>query len=165
MRDILFRGKRMDNGEWVGGDLIASNLISPDRNGELYINGKYVDGMVWGEGCFYCIDQSTIGQNTGLTDKNGVNIFEGDIVDLFGMKGKVVQECGAFGIGFMKTIDYDLLESKIPFNNSANFCFNDNFISLWKVFWNYEQDDNPLYEVEIIGNIHDNPEMLKGGDG
>ena len=165
MREILFRGKRLDNGEFVWGDLIASNLISPDRNGELYINGKYVDGMVWGDGCFYRIDQSTIGQYTGLTDKNGVNIFEGDIVDLFGMKGKVVQECGAFGIGFMKTIDYDLLESKIPFNNSANFCFNDNFISLWEVFWNYEQDDNPLYEVEIIGNIHDNPELLKGGEG
>ena len=90
-----------------------------------------------------------------------MNIFEGDIVDLFGMKGNVVQECGAFGIAFMKTIDYDLLESKMPFNNSANFCFNDNFISLWEVFWNYEQDGNPLYEVEIIGNIHDNKELLE----
>ena len=88
-------------------------------------------------------------------------MWEGDIVELLCAKGSVVQECGAFGIGFMHAIDYDLLESKIPFNNNANFCFNDNFISLWEVFWNYEQDDNPLYEVEVIGNITDNPELLE----
>lgn len=160
MREILFRGKRTDNGEWVDGYLAAYDLICPNypedtsnATGDYYGQTPYV-GLVE-------VDPSTVGQYTGLKDKNGVNIFEGDIVDLFGMKGKVVQECGAFGIGFMKTIDYDLLESKIPFNNSANFCFNDNFISFWEVFWNYEQDDNPLYEVEVIGNIHDNPELIE----
>lgn len=157
MREILFRGKRADNGEWEYGDLWCNPygkrvvcIVSP-------INDQ---GTTGGNE----VDPETVGQYTGLTDKNGRKIFEGDIVDLFGMKGKVVQECGAFGIGFMKTIDYDLLESKIPFNNSANFCFNDNFISFWEVFWNYEQDDNPLYEVEVIGNIYDNPELLKGGN-
>lgn len=148
MREILFRGKRLENGEWAYGFLVkmfgAYCIIDKDD-----------------ENTAYEVIPETVGQYTGLIDKNGVNIFEGDIVDLFGMKGKVVQECGAFGIGFMKTIDYDLLESKIPFNNSANFCFNDNFISLWEVFWNYEQDDNPLYEVEVIGNFHDNPELLE----
>ena len=161
MREILFRGKRLDNGELVEGAFLN------DRNGAFYICPAVSD-ISYGDGgnrrrigCWYKVDPSTVGQYTGLKDKNGVNIFEGDIVDLFGMKGKVVQECGAFGIGFMKTIDYDLLESKIPFNNSANFCFNDNFISLWEVFWNYEQDDNPLYEVDVIGNIYDNPELLE----
>ena len=150
MREILFRGKRIDSGEWVYGTMYK---IAIDLNPFILTGGKL--------GCSYQVDEETVGQYTGLKDKNGVNIFEGDIVDLFGMKGKVVQECGAFGIGFMKTIDYDLLESKIPFNNSANFCFNDNFISLWEVFWNYEQDDNPLYEVEVIGNVNDNPELLE----
>lgn len=163
MREILFRGKRLDNGEWVEGFLARTTLGSTIIVNEVE---EYSCGCCIGIGSAnFEVDPSTVGQYTGLIDKNGVNIFEGDIVDLFGMKGKVVQECGAFGIGFMKTIDYDLLESKIPFNNSANFCFNDNFISLWEVFWNYEQDDNPLYDVEIIGNIHDNPELLEGGEG
>lgn len=157
MREIIFKGKRMDNGEWVYGSLFVGfkkSYICPEAIAMYNFDGALCLGG------FIEVDPSTVGQYTGLIDKNGVNIFEGDIVDLFGMKGKVVQECGAFGIGFMKTIDYDLLESKIPFNNSANFCFNDNFISLWEVFWNYEQDDNPLYEVEIIGNVHDNPDLL-----
>lgn len=163
MREILFRGKRTDNGEWVYGYYTKARYFLDEKemhiifepDAEAYPHCEFP----WYEE----VDHETVGQYTGLTDKNGVNIFEGDIVDLFGMKGKVVQECGAFGIGFMKTIDYDLLESKIPFNNSANFCFNDNFISFWEVFWNYEQDDNPLYEVEVIGNIYDNPELMKGG--
>ena len=160
MREILFRGKRIDNGEWVYGSFCMdareqfNGLCGVDGFIRLYDKAK-------GKMQTYEVDRETVGQYTGLIDKNGVNIFEGDIVDLFGMKGKVVQETGAFGIGFMKTLDYDLLESKIPFNNSANFCFNDNFISLWEVFWNYEQDDNPLYEVEVIGNITDNPELLE----
>ena len=100
----------------------------------------------------------------GRFRKPFLSLAGGDGDGLHGAAGVVgvgVEECGAFGIAFMKTIDYDLLESKIPFNNSANFCFNDNFISLWEVFWNYEQDDNPLYEVEVIGNITDNPELLE----
>lgn len=152
MREILFRGKRLDNFAWETGSLVIVRMDCHDA--QYYIADKMT-------GYHTPVDPATIGQYTGMKDMNGVNIFEGDIVDLFGMKGNVVQECGAFGIGFMKTIDYDLLESKIPFNNSANFCFNDNFISLWEVFWNYEQDDNPLYEVEIIGNVHDNPELLE----
>ena len=151
MREILFRGKRLDNGEWVTGNLFVSDTDSRTH----ILVGSRIFTIEWE------VDPSTIGQYTGLTDKNGKGIWEGDIVDLFGMKGEVVQECGAFGIAFMKMIDYDLLESKIPFNNSANFCFNDNFISLWEIFWNYEQDDNPLYEVEVIGNVHDNHELLE----
>lgn len=148
MREILFRGKRLDNGEWAYG-----SLLQVEHDDGSFTTAIFHKKDAGGDAE---VAPSTVGQYTGLKDKNGVNIFEGDIVDLFGMKGKVVQECGAFGIAFMKTIDCDLLESKIPFNNSANFCFNDNFISLWEVFWNYEQDDNPLYEVEVIGNIHDN---------
>ena len=150
MREILFRGKRIFDEQWVYGTMYK---ISIDLNPFIITLGKL--------GCSYQVDEETVGQYTGLIDKNGVKIFEGDIVGLFGMKGKVVQERGAFGIAFIGTIDYDLLESKMPFNNSANFCFNDNFISLWEIFWNYEQVDNTLYDVEVIGNAHDNPELLE----
>ena len=153
MREILFRGKRIDNGEWVEGYL----YITHNGEHEISVYNKEVNIERW----THEVDPSTVGQYTGLNDKNGNGIWEGDIVDLFGMKGKVVQEFGAFGIAFMKTIDYDLLETKMPFNNSANFCFNDNFISLWEIFWNYEQGDNTLYGVEVIGNAHDNPELLE----
>lgn len=39
---------------------------------------------------------------------------------------------------------------------------NDNFISFWEIMWNYNQEENNCYVVEVIGNIHDNPELLKG---
>lgn len=171
MREILFRGKDPETGKWYEGSYMALSdttycfkedyAAHPENTKHYIVFDKMTDWCLPNRHLRADVDPSTVGQYTGLNDKNGVSIFEGDIVDLFGMKGKVVQECGAFGIAFMKTIDYDLLESKMPFNNSANFCFNDNFISLWEIFWNYEQGDNTLYDVEVIGNVHDNPDLLE----
>ena len=156
MRKILFRGKRTDNGEWVYGWLkpfLNAGYIGKD-NRMCIQNGIYASDI-------YEIEPETVGQYTGLNGMDSEAIFEGDIVCFFGMIGTIIQECGAFGIDVRGYIDYDLLESKIPFNNNPNFCFNDNFISLWELWWNYEQDDNLLYEVEVIGNIYDNPELLE----
>lgn len=159
MREIIFRAKRVDNGEWVEGSFL------PDLR-EVFYRQKLVDGFIKPFGKtkeereIVQVDRETVCQYAGMDDADGNMIFEGDILEIFGMRGKVVQECGAFGVYFPDGIDYDLLKSKIPYNNSACFCYTDNFISIWEFWWNYEQDDNPLYCAKIIGNDFDNPEWL-----
>lgn len=131
MREILFRGKRTDNGEWVYGYLYITH------KGEYEIgayNKKF--GI---ERVTHVVIPGTVGQYTGLTDKNGKKIFEGDIC-------RVTRHCilcygsitfikGSFWFDEFNT-DSVLELSKLEINN---------------------------FEIEVIGNIHDNPELLKGG--
>lgn len=142
MREILFRGKRVDNGEWIEGDLIQSRdktYIHPKANSfrvsETGLSKLIVLREVYPE---------TVGQYTGLTDKNGKKIFEGDILqDKFGQI-KIVDYCnewGAFRACFVKALND---EGKIVATvGGASFVG-----TIWRKY-------------EVIGNIHDNPELLK----
>ncbi len=149
MREILFRGKLKATGEWSFGNLNVNIkgvcIITPDET----VVGKY--GQV---------DPETVGQYTGLTDKNGKKIFEGDIVKCSDVDdcyyaeektefvGVIKFEAGAFGIATKETLRIAL----------DDWCENDNFVSLWELEWN-----EYIGNVEVIGNIHDNPELLKEG--
>ncbi|MEE1219557.1 MAG: YopX family protein [Ruminococcus sp.] len=151
MRKILFKGKRKDNGEWVEGF-----YFKKDEHNH-YIG----DGQVPAQ-FFYEVIPETVRQFTGLTDKNGKEIFEGDIfkfpdeiwessytscgteynsftVENYGVVG-FREDTGRFD--FIKyKFDENSVEADLHENHDIEFC---EFVS----------------DLEIVGNIHDNPELL-----
>jgi len=133
VREILFRGKRVDNGEWVYGLLC--------RVGNTYANivEKSTEVMC-------TVLTNTIGQFTGLTDKNGRKIFEGDVLN-------VHDQIPTFD-GY--NTDEIIYNGKVMYikNQGMYVCEGNN-------------DGNALCALnldkcEVIGNIHDNPELLGG---
>lgn len=125
MREILFRGKRLDNDDWVYGLLC--------RVGDTYANIVRKD-----TGVLYSVLTNTIGQCTGLTDKNGKKIFEGDICQ--------IKEHG----------DVDL--AVISFEHGAFYATPHNANIHEHTLWDIWYND---YDIEVNGNIHDNPELLE----
>lgn len=126
MREILFRGKSILTEEWLYGGIVhhADDYFMVDSTS----NMGYLDPEL--------VMPETVGQYTGLTDKNGVKIFEGDIVSISkeDERGVVRWEDSdaAYVIGCDDNIDLSFLEN------------------LWGI------------DVEVIGNIHDNPEPAEG---
>lgn len=132
MREILFRGKRIDNGLWVFGSLLK-------RINDFYILPlPIIPPMIE-------VDSETVGQLTGLTDKNGKKIFEGDIVHVLG--NQQVED--------WKNVNYI---GSIAFLD-AGFCVIDGTIED-HAFRRY-QLPRLDFDLEVIGNIHDNPELLE----
>ena len=133
MREILFRGKQTDNGEWIEGAYSPFHLNFGEREEKPHIiiisDDEDIDGL-WCE-----VIPETVGQYTGLTDKNGVRIFEGDIVSLVKHDGLI------YKVVYVPC-RYELVNSK-----GVN-CF---VLDIYK-------SEN----IEVIGNIHDNPELLGG---
>ena len=163
----LYKAKRTDNGEWVEGYLVETRH-NTYHDGYRIIDkdGINYDELDYYEPSFisYVIDKTTICQCTGLKDKNGKLIWENDVVDFLGHKGIVKYECGSFGVAYRECIDWEEIESNICHvtgcDNALYACENDNFISLWEIYWNFNDEDNSVNTVEVIGNIFDNPELM-----
>ncbi len=146
MREIEFRGKtlgnRVDKSYWVYGGIAYAG-------GEAYI-------IKWNENDGETNDEvyeTTVGQYTGLKDKNGVKIFEGDIISLITVDGERIVITCEFGNACRKIFDYEVEITGFYFIRS------DNGRKCYPLTHNYlGKHDTEIWEV--IGNIHDNPELL-----
>ena len=133
MREILFRGKRVDNGELVYGWLC--------RVGDKYANIVEKDTEV-----LCSVSTKTIGQYMGLTDKNGKKIFEGDILKIIHKYQSPFDD---------DTKEYTDITTDVVFFDDEGLCFSYGKSPFLCVV------DNVTAEYEVVGNIHDNPELLE----
>ena len=144
----LFRGKRLDRGYWVQGFL----MMPVNRGQEEYsIQNPVHDGIVRG----YCeIDPATLGQCTGLKDKNGRLIFEGDVLN----RSKPDKVAGQYVV-LWRGGRWEAVKTMIELKRvSSQFILTlpDNHSSFTHTL---DVIDNEF--LEIIGNVHDNPELLE----
>ena len=146
-REILFRGKQTDNGEWVEGYYAPCSFGSwPCR--PAIVNKADLENGMWH---YEEVDPSTVCQFTGLTDKNGVKIFEGDVVE---RKGVGVRE------------DY-VSENGEKWSRSTNRKKDERGIIRYYEDVTQFTSDNPCIwlgyydDIEVTGNIFDNTELLE----
>ena len=152
MREILSRGKRADSGKWIVGSFASYSDYNGDKVYLIYASNGNPNAVI----------PSTVGQYTGLTDKNGKKIFEGDILHFKAYRG------GGFACPIGTDIYYRVLFGHCnPDMNTLT-----EYVGFWALGKNYDEDD--LYEYGnsisymvnshgacVIGNIYDNPELLK----
>ncbi len=138
MREILFEGKRVDNGEWIEGYYMynGTHIIVNTQKGSI--------------GFGIQVAPETVGQYTGLPDKNGKRIFEGNIVKF---------NDTSFGYSYIGFVCF----------HKGSYCIQYKFINQDKLHqigktteWQDMHASGTItYEYEVIGNIHDNPELLE----
>ena len=128
MREILFRGKCFHTEEWVEGYLgieVPDELVIQQFSYDEYFKSNCIDQ--------YSVKPETIGQYTGLTDKNGMKIFEGDVIH--GKLGNFVVRWNEYIGAFVAFVSPKIMP-----------CLN----------------RGTMKSYEVIGNIHDNPELIGG---
>lgn len=143
MREILFRGKTTNENEWIYGDIFHSGAYPEITRIHDYINRVN-----------YAINPETIGEFIGLTDMNGAKIFEGDILasDKYPYTSDNNQNYFAEVVRFDNCPAFGLYTFKAPGSAVRGVAEGSEFI----------EDD--LSDMEVIGNIYDNPELLRGDD-
>lgn len=169
MREMLFKGKRLDNGEWIEGNLFKAKRYSTDiwHYYILPIGVTYEWGYWGAELKTWEVDPDTVREYTGLRDKNGKPIYEGHIVkcnhSFFTAEaekaeakkprksyGKEIEKTayGDFQCRYWRNYVVSFHDGRIRGQNGSDTCY-------------LKQSYIRNHEVEIIGNIHDNPELLE----
>ena len=146
MREILFRAKRIDNGEWTEGyvfELQPSQYVICDR--KQYDRASALPVWEFLRYCTHEINPETLCQYTGLKDKNGNRIWENDIV-----------VCKQYIDG--NFIDYHIEFGFVEMKHGAYGLHRDRPDAYYRPFKDWLED----YEYEVLGNVFDNPELLKG---
>lgn len=124
----------------IGTDGLDNGLIFPlSENSNLYM-GKYLEPQ-------FC---------TGLKDKNGKLIYEGDILDLYVSSKKLYRYEVKYEIGSFMLVSQDEI---FDFPN----VWNDNVYPLSQLYFEYQNEENCIYQCEVVGNIYENPELLESG--
>jgi uncharacterized phage protein (TIGR01671 family) len=161
-RIILFRGKHIVTGEWLYGSHF-------DDGGEQYILPNNILDIDEYEDK-YEVDPATVGEYTGLTDKWGYGVYEGDILRLrtysnLSCDPKIPQEDAR---EMRQLFGLDELAGDLEAESITAVCFcegtmlvsldweNDTYIGC---LWGDQKRSNPIFDYEIIGNIHDNPDI------
>lgn len=157
MREILFRGKRMDNGEWIEGHLLTVTLQEKTAYLIFADSFKIVCGEVKAS-LHALVDPATIGQYTGLEDKDGKRIFEDDLLNGFHYpffrEEDNVHNYFAEVVWFENSPAFGLVTHKHP--QSAVRGISDGNSE-------YMEDFDPN-DWKVIGNTHDNPELIGGAE-
>ena len=156
IREVIFRGKRLHDNKWIYGNFISDcegnpHIIEPRFFCEDGHHLQYEDNT---DTPVFIIPE-TVGQFTGLTDKNGVRIFEGDILDVssdVAYGGVAVHRLGYFVVEFHNGC---FMKSAL---DDPQLSFFDN--AKRKGLYHFISTDIH----NIVGNIHDNPDILKGGE-
>ena len=131
MRTIKFRGKSLENGEWVYGFYAKSLVADKADEGQTSVGYQEIHQILNDAKGWIEVKYNTVGQFTGLTDKNGKDIWEGDIVMFYGRLAVVIFD------------DDAAFKAQRPTGVGIAY---------------------PLYyddQRQVVGNIHDNPELLK----
>ena len=162
-REILFRAKALSTGKWLFG-----NIQIPEPPYDKY--------FMWDDGWQTQVDAKTIGQYTGLKDVDGNKIFEGDIIRVSEYENILMREFNdapdRFDLFTLDEIKGDLRQSYTsPVTwEEGSFCIstkgdwlhhNDMFLA---VLFGDMKRSSPIFIFEVIGNIHNNPELMKGGN-
>ena len=145
MREIIFRGKT-EKGEWVYGD-----LLHPDNCGNGY---SIEDFTKYKNNCFDVIPE-TVGQYTGLTDKNGKKIFEGDIVKI--LYTDWISQPLEDTRSLEEYLDSLTEKGVVDFAPYVGWYLKNGKYDLSIISGTHGY-------IEVIGNIHDNPELIGGGE-